>query len=141
MPYVNEAALQKNVVAWLNYALPKGSIFHHSPSEGAGNKVQYYVKQKTLGFKSGWPDLEIFVPGCKVIFIELKQPKNYPTPRQRAIHEILNNTGALCFVARSIKEVYDGIKDTVEVSKHPYVKAMVNSEETIRGGKAQRRST
>ena len=131
--YTSEADLQKTVVKWLNYALPPNSIFHHSPNEGSNNKVQYYVKQKGLGFKSGWPDLELFIPGVKPIFIELKQPGNYPTPRQRNIHQMLLDTGVHCFVARSISEIYETIKDIVPLQKHPYVKGMVFAEETLGG--------
>jgi len=131
--YSNEADLQKNVVKWLNYALPPNSIFHHSPNEGSNNKVQYYVKQKGLGFKSGWPDLELFIPGVKPIFIELKQPGNYPTPRQRNIHQMLLDTGVYCFVARSIGEIYDYIKDIVPLQTHPYVRGIVFAEETLGG--------
>jgi hypothetical protein len=129
--YVTESDLQKNVVKWLSIALPPNSVFHHSPNEGYKNKVQYYVKQKGMGFKAGWPDLEIFVPNSVAIFIELKQPGNYATPRQREIHKMLQNAGAICFVARSIQDVWVGLKDRIQLSKHPYVRGMVLQEETL----------
>ena len=80
--------------------------------------------------RSGFSSWMIF-PNSVAIFIELKQPGNYATPRQREIHKMLQNAGAICFVARSIQDVWDGLKDRIQLSKHPYVRGMVLQEETL----------
>ena len=57
-----EDELQKQVVEWLNVALPPGCVFHHSPNEGRRH-VAFKRKLRQMGTQYGWPDLEIFVPG------------------------------------------------------------------------------
>ena len=76
-----EDQLQMRIGQWLDLALPPGAVWHHSPNEG-NRHVAYKVKQKRMGTKAGWPDIEIFVPGdqSKIgvsisLFIELKRPK------------------------------------------------------------------
>lgn len=66
---------------WLDHALPKGSLWHHSPNEGKRH-VSYKMRLKKLGMRSGWPDIEIFVhknhwwSGIQApIFLEVKAPK------------------------------------------------------------------
>ena len=124
--YASESDLQKNVVKWLKLVLPKPSIFHHSPGEGR-NKVQWYQKLKTMGFQTGWPDLEIFVENCRPIFIELKQPRNYMSIFQKEIKEKLENF-AYVFVCRSLQECEKALGKHMVLSPNKYAKAMIEAE-------------
>ena len=83
--YAKESDLQVQVCNLLDLILPDNSIYHHSANEGAGNKVQFYRKLKRMGFKSGWPDLEIVTPQKPAIFLELKRPGNYATKNQNIV--------------------------------------------------------
>ena len=79
--YASETDLQKQVIKYLDLVLPKQSLVHHSPNEG-NHKIQYFHKQKLMGVVKGFPDLMILLPKTKPLFIELKQPGNYPTAQQ-----------------------------------------------------------
>jgi len=72
---VLEEEEQKKLAQYLDYKYMEGD-WCHVPNEG-DHKVQYYVKQKTLGVKSGVPDALIFKPvaGYNGIAIELKRLK------------------------------------------------------------------
>ena len=67
-------------------------MIHHSPNEGR-HHVNYRHKQKLMGVLPGFPDLIIMLPNKMPLFIELKQPKNYPTDQQRIETEQLINMG------------------------------------------------
>ena len=109
-----EDELQKQVVQWLNVALPPGCVFHHSPNEGRRH-VAFKNKLKQMGTRFGWPDLEIFVPGdaavagvsCS-IFIEMKRPKGGAlTSNQEQLRDELELAGCHWGLARSIEQVHD----------------------------------
>jgi hypothetical protein len=132
MIYVTEADLQIQVCSYLDLVLPKNSIYHHSANEGAGNKVQFYRKLKRMGFKAGWPDLEIVTPGKPAIFLELKREGNYPTVHQKEIHTRLKEAGAEVFVCKSLRDVHEALKDILALIKHPNITTMLLYEETMR---------
>ena len=129
--YASEAHLQKKVCQYLDIVLPDFSIYHHSANEGRGNKVQFYMKLYLMGFKSGWPDLEIFVPDCKPIFLELKRPGNYATPKQKAIHKLLEYAGTHVFICKSLQDVYQSLVNIVPLKKHQAATSMILHEQTL----------
>jgi len=43
---------------------------------------------------AGVPDRIVFLPGGRVIFVELKAPGKSPTPLQERIHKMLTDLGA-----------------------------------------------
>tara|TARA_A200000113_G_scaffold57513_1_gene48738 strand:- start:590 stop:1054 length:465 start_codon:yes stop_codon:yes gene_type:complete len=102
--YTSETDLQKSVVKFLDLVLPKEKVLHHSPNEGK-HKVHYLHKQKLMGVMSGFPDLMILIKGVTPLFIELKQPGNYPTEQQRDMGTKLIGLGCEYAVCRSISEV------------------------------------
>ena len=78
---VTENQFHEILGKWLDAALPKNSIWHHSPNEGKRH-VSYKMRLKKLGMRSGWPDIEVFVhrdhwwSGISApIFLEVKAPK------------------------------------------------------------------
>ena len=122
---VSEYELQKLVVQWLDAALPKGCFFHHSPNEGKRH-ISYNVKLKTLGMKTGFPDLCLFVPRryfwdglpCP-IFIELKKPKGGRiTDSQKVIQQQLLDTGAAVATVNSLSKVKMFLSNLIEIKEN-----------------------
>lgn len=100
---MTEAQLHTAVIDYLSRALNASAVVHHSPNEGRrGWKAQRALK--THGTRKGWPDIEI-VAGGHVYFLELKAPRKYPTPAQRACHMDLRAAGCEVAVCRSIEEI------------------------------------
>lgn len=52
---------------------------------------------------SGVPDRIVFLPGGRIIFVELKAPGKGPTPLQQRIHEMLTALGADVRVVDSLE--------------------------------------
>ena len=108
----SESDLQAAVVHFLQAYLPPGSVFHHSPNEG-NHKVQYRVKQKRLGVRAGWPDLEIFVQptwfregvNWSPIFIELKTKTGRVSPAQKQVQADLAAANCHVEICRSVAAV------------------------------------
>lgn len=58
---------------------------------------------------SGVPDRIVFLPGGRIIFVELKAPGEIPTPLQSRIHKMLTSLGADVRVvdsARGVDELF-----------------------------------
>jgi hypothetical protein len=117
-----EDQLQIRVAQWLDLALPPGAVWHHSPNEG-NRHVAYKVKQKRMGTKPGWPDIEIFVPGdqSKVgisisIFIELKRPKGGKLSENQAmVRNKLELAGCFWQLCRSIDQVHEFLEGLIKL--------------------------
>ena len=117
-----EDQLQIRVAQWLDLALPPGAVWHHSPNEG-NRHVSYKVKQKRMGTKAGWPDIEIFVPGdqSKVgisisIFIELKRPKGGKLSENQAmVRDKLELAGCFWQLCRSIDQVQEFLEGIIKL--------------------------
>ena len=130
---VSEYQFQKLVVDWLDASLPKGCFYHHSPNEGRKH-VNYHVKMKSMGMKSGFPDLCLFVPTkyffsgvpC-AIFLELKRPGGKATPIQKKVHEELRATGAAVAVIDNfakLKLFLTNIIETKQTTKSFVIEGM-----------------
>ena len=121
---MTEEQLQKQVVDWLQLALPPGCVFHHSPNEG-NRHVAFKQKLKRQGTRFGWPDLEIFVPGDQAIagvscsiFIELKRPKGGTlSANQKQVRDELLEAGCHWGLARSVEQVRDILEPLVNLRK------------------------
>tara|TARA_R100001369_G_C3258494_1_gene157595 strand:+ start:139 stop:528 length:390 start_codon:yes stop_codon:yes gene_type:complete len=119
-----EDQLQIRVAQWLDLALPPGAVWHHSPNEG-NRHVSYKVKQKRMGTKAGWPDIEIFVPGdqSKVgisisIFIELKRPKGGKLSENQAmVRDKLELAGCFWQLCRSIDQVDEFLEGLIKLRR------------------------
>ena len=119
-----EAEIHKSICAWLDIVLPAGgSVYHHSPNEGK-HKVQYRMKQKNMGMRAGWPDLEIFVNPTwwkdteiqwAPIFLEIKSPKGRLSKAQEAVIDELTDAGCHVAVVRSIDDARDALSRLVRL--------------------------
>jgi hypothetical protein len=100
---MRERDLQAAVAMFLAHALPVDAVAHHSSNEGKRG-WQAQRDFKSSGARAGWPDIEIMWQG-RAYFIELKAPKKYPTPEQRAVHAQLKAAGCPVVTVRSLAEV------------------------------------
>lgn len=120
MTSITEDQLQKLVAEYLTLALPDGAVFHHSPNEGTRH-VAFKMKLKSFGTRSGWPDLEIFCPGVRPIFIELKRPdakgraKGVLSHNQRLLKEQFENLGVHWSMCKSLDDVVNFLSPLVRL--------------------------
>lgn len=129
--YASENDLQKQVIKYLDLVLPRQCLVHHSPNEG-NHKVQYFHKQKLMGVLKGFPDLMILLPNTKPLFIELKQPGNYPTEQQKDVGSRIVDLGCEYAICRSLQDVQaflDGVKPGIELTDNGYARGMVQAEQ------------
>tara|TARA_R110002020_G_scaffold336283_4_gene551459 strand:+ start:1283 stop:1783 length:501 start_codon:yes stop_codon:yes gene_type:complete len=133
--YASEIDLQKTVIKYLGLVLPQDRLIHHSPNEG-NHKVQYFAKQKLMGVLAGFPDIMILLRNTKPLFIELKQPKNYPTEQQRDVGTNLIGLGCDYAICRSLSDVQrflEGVKPSIELVSNGFARGMINAEELLQG--------
>ena len=97
-----EEDLARTVAAYLDLALPEDACWTTIPA-GGGGRVRG-AKLKAMGYKPGWPDLQIVYRG-QLICIELKAKYRTLSPEQKAMHEHLALAGALPFVVWTVEEV------------------------------------
>ena len=141
--YSSEDDLQKHVVKWLDLVLPQPYMIHHSPNEGR-HHVNYRHKQKLMGVLPGFPDLIIMLPNKMPLFIELKQPKNYPTDQQRIVGEQLINMGYDYAVCRSITEVKAFLtaeRHNIDLQIKGQARVMLQVEQHLQGEIDAKRTT
>ena len=98
-----EEALQRAVARYLDLALPKDAVWHHSPNGGARSKAEAGIF-KAMGTRAGWPDIEIVWRG-RVFFIELKTDKAVLSDNQKGRHVELINAGSWVEICRSVDAV------------------------------------
>lgn len=99
---MKESDIHRAVAEYLNAALMPPAFWTTFPAGGGG-----YVRGahlKALGLKAGFPDL-LIIAGGKPYGIEIKAPRKYPEPEQRALHGILRDAGCPVMVCRSSAEV------------------------------------
>lgn len=88
-----ESHLQEAVATYLSgLRLARLLDFQHAPLEGkrswaAGKKL------KKAGMAKGHPDFDIYLPGGKTVFVELKTSKESLRPEQRERHAALQRLG------------------------------------------------
>lgn len=99
---MREIQIHKAVAEYLLLALQPPTFWTTFPAGGGG--MVRGRQLKGMGLKAGLPDLIIIHEG-KLFGIELKAPKKYPSPEQRAVHKELRNAGCEVFIARSVMEV------------------------------------
>ena len=118
---MTEYQLHLQIIAYLQARLPAGSVVHHSPNEG-NHKIQYRVKQKRMGVRSGWPDLELFVSKTwwrpevrwSPIFIEIKTETGRLSENQKEVHRELRQAGCHVVTVKSVEEVETFINTLLE---------------------------
>ncbi len=102
-----EENFQKTVACYLDSL---GVLWFHPPNEIRTN-VSYLKKRKSLGVKSGVPDIVILEPKGKWggLFIELKVGYNKPSENQKKFLERLKMNNYKTLVSWSLDKVMDEI--------------------------------
>lgn len=85
--FKTEMQLHTHIVKTLRRVLRKDVLMHHSPNGGKRDIITA-THLKRMGTLPGWPDLQFHRDG-ETYFIELKQPGEYPSPVQKAVHQWL----------------------------------------------------
>ena len=100
-----EQDLQRQVVAWLNIALPRTAWFCHIPNGGYRSIAEGAI-MKGMGVRAGAPDLLIVHQG-RAHFIEMKAPgkANDATALQQGCHVDLFEAGAPTRICDSLESV------------------------------------
>lgn len=101
-----EADLQRAVVKALRFALPKGAIIHHCPSEITEAGPRGAKRQAILvgmGVHPGFADLIVLCAG-RVLFLELKSLKGRLSPAQEAFRDMVTAQGFGWALVRSLDD-------------------------------------
>lgn len=106
---MTERQIHKAIIDYLRLALPAGSFVTTIPGgDGARTQAPGYVK--------GTPDIVAIVPSYPAIFIEVKGPRGRSRPQQDAVADALHDAGAVCFVARDIRDVARGLGELAGIA-------------------------
>jgi VRR-NUC domain len=98
-----EARLQKAVIEYLSFALPRGAYRIRAGIEGANRTGRDRSDFHATGGAAGWPDLMLFNRQTRAIrWIELKSEAGRVQASQAAIHADLRDHLAVC---RSLEDV------------------------------------
>jgi len=90
---------------YLTATLPHGWKVKHTPNKP--RSMQQGVREKRMGAKKGWPDLEIFGPIDGVgrcWMLEVKPPGVTVPAYQRDLHDELRDAGFAVRVVRSVED-------------------------------------
>ncbi len=97
-----EDDLHITVAQYLDVALPEDAVWTTIPA-GGGGEIRG-AKLKAMGYRKGWPDIEIVWEGM-AHYIELKISGKYPGADQKKCHNNLRSAGARVAVCHRIEEV------------------------------------
>ncbi|RMF45694.1 MAG: VRR-NUC domain-containing protein, partial [Bacteroidetes bacterium] len=70
-------------------------------------------RQRVVGTAKGAPDLVVVLPRGRVVWLEVKAPRRYPSPDQRLLHARLGGLGHAVAVVRSVDEALAFIRKVV----------------------------
>lgn len=99
----SEEALQFASKHFLDFALPDGTVYWHTPN-GGHRKKAVAGKLKAQGVLAGVPDWTIIHNG-KVIFLELKTRRGTLTDGQKEFRDRVQAQGLDHYVCRSLTEI------------------------------------
>ena len=117
-----ESDIQKSIIDYLSYIARSRNFFFFSiPNEGAmitamiagmtSKTMAIMINHfKKMGMVPGIPDLCILFES-KAIFIEVKKPGEKPTPGQEIIHNVMEKTGHVVWIASSVEEIEQILKE------------------------------
>jgi len=103
-----EYELQRAVCRYLDIKYNK--VFYNGSAGGMRTYLSVAKRMKETGYKSGFPDIFIYKPNGKYhgLAIELKVKGNYPSPNQKKVLSILNDSGYRA-------EVCTGLDEAIEI--------------------------
>lgn len=101
-----EQALQQQVVAYIDRALP-GALYFHVPNSSGNRGPRLGGIMKSMGVRAGVPDLVLILPNGLSAFIELKAGRGKLTEAQEAFRDRAVKLGCLWAEARSLADIED----------------------------------
>jgi len=107
----DEEALQKQVAALLDWALPWDYRWLHIPNQKGTRKGFEVQILKSFGVKPGAADVLILTPQRTFVWIELKAPKGVLSDEQKHWRDWCHVVGAAWFCCRSLDDVIAACQD------------------------------
>ena len=111
MPCQNEAKIQAEIVKALRAA---GFWCHSVPNNAAGGNAIRQGQEITIGLYPGVADLVVWLPGGRVMYMEIKTPTGKQSPAQVKFQARCEAAGIPYAVARSVEESLKIIKKTID---------------------------
>ena len=104
-----ESLIQAAIVKYLQ---SRKLWFCSIANEAAGKDAAIRMaKMKTLGLRSGAPDLLVFLDGGRLVCLEVKKEKGFQSPAQKHFEAQLQSLGFEYYVVRSVEDVQGVIND------------------------------
>jgi hypothetical protein len=100
-----ESEIQALIVKYLQ---AQKHCFCSIPNEAAGGGKGAVIRMaqlKTLGLKSGAPDILVFAHGGKLIALEVKTSTGVQSPAQKHFQNEMESRGHKYYVVRSVQDV------------------------------------
>ena len=107
-----EGPIQRAILEYLRLRYPHAAI-HASPNANTmkGRNVMLMIaKQKSLGMRPGWPDIEMIHEGRFYAF-EVKAEGNRQQDNQKDVERDLRAAGGFYAVVRSVDDVIETMAD------------------------------
>lgn len=108
IPLLKESQIQMQCVDWFSHQyrslFEAGKLVHIANERKCSSRAGRELNK--MGVRKGIPDLSLFIAkkGYHGLFIEMKRPREYPRPEQRAMMASLEEEGYKCVVCRSLEE-------------------------------------
>ena len=108
-----ERDLQRLIVSYVRRCCPH-VILAATVNEQAGTgtvqqRMRFGQMRKLSGVLSGAPDLTLFLPGGRVLLVELKAPKGVMSDAQKDLHPRLAALGHVVCIVRSLEEMKEAL--------------------------------
>jgi hypothetical protein len=102
-----EREQQRAVKEWLETQFPRCIVAaveneRKGDSSNPHSRARFAAARKKSGVVSGFPDLTVWLPGGKVVLIEMKSATGKLSDAQKALHPKLRELGFTVIVARDI---------------------------------------
>ena len=103
----DEAHIQASAVKWLQ---SEGFFFCAIPNELGGSDAKIRMaRHKTLGLRSGAPDLIIFLPAGNIVCLEFKSATGTQSPAQINFQKRLQELDHTYKIVRSLEDVQEAL--------------------------------
>lgn len=102
----NEAALQNTILEWLKYH-PGLGYFYRTNNTPIYDRERKVFRAMPKYAPKGVPDISglLCCMGGKACYFEVKQPKRYLSPHQKAFKAVVEVNGGICETVRSVEDV------------------------------------
>jgi len=101
-----EKQIEREILAYLELRTITSWKQNNGCLKAGDRFVKFFMDAKGKSIK-GMPDIAGYLPNGRALYIEVKRPKKYPTPEQRAFIINAQESGCLAFIAHSVQEVHE----------------------------------